>query len=109
MLKHRVYNQRAHTFSRKPTQRKSKHVGSAALQITSIIYWLPTALARAYRRVHSREESEKDDFTSSSLRKIAGNYRVAGMLATSIVPFSLLMHLKHSNCFSSLLEDAVFN
>lgn len=27
------------------------------------------------------------------------------MLMTSIVPFSLLIHLKHHNYFSSLLED----
>lgn len=91
MLKHRVCNERAHAFSRKPAQRKNKHAGSAALQVTSVTYWLPNALARAYRRVHSREEWEKDDdFTlSSSICKITGNYRVAEMLATSIVPFSL--------------------
>lgn len=51
-----VHNQRARVFSGKPAQRKSKHVGSAGLQVASTIYWLPIALARAYRRVHSREE-----------------------------------------------------
>jgi len=110
-LKHRVHNQRAHTLSRKPPQRKSKHAASAVLQVMSIIHRLPTALARAYRRVHWREEQEKDDYftSSSSLCKTFGNHQAAGMLATSIVPFSLLIYVKHSSCFSSLLEDAISN
>lgn len=65
MLKHMVPNWRVHTFIRKSALRKSKHAASAAPRkptslVTSIIYWPPAALGRAYRKVHPRDEGEKE-------------------------------------------------